>query len=315
MQIILPQQILIPKKVYIGDTAELRCTFNSPNPQLKELIAGETIELPLLNQTDIEESQFAIPHKDYEIKKISLSPAGVDFYQFTITFVPWKTGELKLPPMEIEGTDLILELQPVQIVSLVSTDSTNTTTLKDSAAPLLLPGTAYKLYGTLAAFIIFLIILIRIIVKRKSLIFYINTRRLLRKYKKNKKQTLKELKNIASSASAGERTKISSRDNAEKIQKIIRNYLEIRFDYPFTHSATSELMKGWQFSTSGLLSDTKEEAFGDIAASFIRMDYIRYSKNGRFTEGELQQLISMLSDRIEILEKEDKPEGEQHAKL
>ena len=313
MQIILPQQILIPKKVYIGDTAELRCSFNTPNTQISNLVAEGAVELPLLNQTDIEESQFAIPHKDYEIKKITLSSAGVDYYQFTITFVPWKTGELKLPPMEIEGTGLILELQPVQIVSLVSTDSSSTTTLKDSAAPLLLPGTAYKLYGSLAAFVIFLIILIRIIVKRKSLLFYINTRRLLSKYKKNKKQTLKQLKSIAGSAK--ENTKNSSRDNAEKIQKIIRNYLEIRFDYPFTHSVTSEMMKGWQLSTSGLLSDAKEEAFGDIAASFVRMDYIRYSKNGRFTEGELLQLVSMLSDRIEILEKEDKPEGEQNAQL
>ena len=305
MQIIIPQQILIPKKVYIGDTAELRCTFNSPNPQIKKLISEGSTELPLLNQTDIEESQFSIPHKDYEIKKITLSSAGVDYYQFTITFVPWKTGELFLPPMEIEGTGLILELQPVQIVSLVSTDSTNATTLKDSAAPLLLPGTAYKLYGALTFFILFMIILIRIIVKRKSLLFYFNNRRLLRKYKKNKKQTLKQLKKLTPSD--------SDKANAEKIQKIIRNYLEVRFDYPFTRSVTSEMMKGWQLVSSGLLSDKKEDAFGDIAASFIRMDYIRYGKNKSFSEGELLELISMLSSRIEILEKEDKPEGDVNA--
>ena len=155
MQTILPQQILVPKKVYIGDTAELRCSFNNPNPFLKQLVSNGTTELPLVSQTDSGESHFAIPHKDYEIKKITLTPAGVDYYQFTVTFVPWKTGELHFPPMEIEGAELILEFQPVQIVSLVSTDSANATTLHESAAPLLLPGTAYKLYGTLAASCIF----------------------------------------------------------------------------------------------------------------------------------------------------------------
>ena len=41
MQIITSQQILVPKKVYIGDTAELRCTFNSPDAALKALTRSE----------------------------------------------------------------------------------------------------------------------------------------------------------------------------------------------------------------------------------------------------------------------------------
>ena len=301
MQIISPQQVLVPKKVYIGDTAELRCTFNSPSPQLKQLTAAGTAELPLVSQSE----------KDFAIKKITLSPAGVDYYQFTITFVPWKTGDLTFSPMEIEGSDVILEFQPLQIVSLISTDSANATTLHDSAAPLLLPGTAYKLYGSLAAFIIILIVIIRIIVKRKSLLFYFNQKKLLRKYKKNRKQTLKLLKKLESAAPK------QARDAAEELQKIMRNYLEVRFDYPFTRSVTSELMKGWQTATGGLLSDAKTEAFGEIAASFIRTDYIRYSKRGAFKEGELAQIIKNLSTQIEILESLEKPEketeGEAHA--
>ncbi len=296
MQIISPQQVLIPKKVYIGDTAELRCTFNSPSPQLKQLTAAGIAELPLVSQSE----------KDFAIQKITLSPAGVDYYQFTITFVPWKTGDLTFPPMEIEGSDVILEFQPLQIVSLISTDSANATTLHDSAAPLLLPGTAYKLYGSLAAFIIILIVIIRIIVKRKSLLFYFNQKKLLRKYKKNRKQTLKLLKKLEASSSK------KARDAAEELQKIMRNYLEVRFDYPFTRSVTSELMKGWQTATGGLLSDSKTEAFGEIAASFIRTDYIRYSKRGAFKEGELAQIIKNLSTQIEILEATE-PEGEASA--
>ena len=282
MQTITAQQILVPKKVYIGDTAELRCTFNSPDTTLKTLTSQGT--------TLLSTGSFDTKDSDYVIKNVNLSPAGVDFYQLTITFVPWKTGDLQFPPMTIENSQLILEFQPVQIVSLISTDSSNTTTLHDSAAPLLLPGTAYKLYGTLAGFIIILIVLIRLIIKRKSLLFYITQKRLIRKYKKNKKKTLKLLKQA---------------DSAEQLQKIMRNYLEVRFDYPFTRCVTSELMNGWQAATAGLLSAEKTEAFGEIVSGFVRTDFIRYSKRGTFKEGELRELIKKLCEQIEILEEGD----------
>lgn len=295
MATISPQQILIPKKVYIGDTAELRCTFNSPDPFLKQLTSSGTAELPLVSQS-------TEPQEEYVIKNISLSPSGIDFYQLTITFIPWKTGDLLFPSMEIENSDIVLEFQPIQIVSLIANENTNTSTIRDTAAPLLLPGTTYKLYGTLSVFVIFLIICIRIILKRKNILFYINQKRLLKKYKKNKKQTIRNLYKIADEAEAA---KIDDQTAAENLQKSLRTYLEIRFDYPFTHTVASEIMQGWQTATGGLLSDTKTEAFGNIAASFIRTDFIRYSKNGKFEENELINLIEKIISQIQILEQNE----------
>lgn len=295
MATISPQQILIPKKVYIGDTAELRCTFNSPDPFLKQLTSSGTAELPLVSQS-------TEPQEEYVIKNISLSPSGIDFYQLTITFIPWKTGDLLFPSMEIEGSDIVLEFQPIQIVSLIAIENTNTYTIRDTAAPLLLPGTTYKLYGTLSVFVIFLLICIRIILKRKNILFYINQKRLLKKYKKNKKQTIRNLYKIADEAEAA---KIDDQTAAENLQKSLRTYLEIRFDYPFTHTVASEIMQGWQTATGGLLSDTKTEAFGNIAASFIRTDFIRYSKNGKFEENELINLIEKIISQIQILEQNE----------
>lgn len=295
MATISPQQILIPKKVYIGDTAELRCTFNSPDSFLKQLTSSGTAKLPLVSQS-------TEPQEEYVIKNISLSPSGIDFYQLTITFIPWKTGDLLFPSMEIEGSDIVLEFQPIQIVSLIANENTNTSTIRDTAAPLLLPGTTYKLYGTLSVFVIFLIICIRIILKRKNILFYINQKRLLKKYKKNKKQTIRNLYKIADEAEAA---KIDDQTAAENLQKSLRTYLEIRFDYPFTHTVSSEIMQGWQTATGGLLSDTKTEAFGNIAASFIRTDFIRYSKNGKFEENELINLIEKIISQIQILEQNE----------
>ncbi len=287
MAIISPQQILVPKKVYIGDTAELRCTFNNGSETLKQLVANGVSELSLVSQNTT----------DYDIKSITISPAGVDFYQISVTFIPWKTGELQFPALNIEGSDLTIEFQPVQIVSLVSTDSNNATTLRETASPLLLPGTTYKLYGALTAFIILLIVLIRIIVKRKSILFYFANQKLLRRYKKNKKQTIRSLRQIQDES--------DDTVAAEKIQKLMRNYLEVRFDYPFTRSATSEIAKGWLTATGGLLSETKEEAFGEIAAGFIRTDFIRYSQDAHFLENEKSELIQNLIKQIDILETEE----------
>ncbi|MBP5519924.1 MAG: hypothetical protein J6X84_05035 [Treponema sp.] len=298
MQTITAQQILVPKKVYIGDAAELRCTFNNPDANLKELVKNGT--------TEISES-VELFSNDFDIKSITISQTGVDFYQLTINFIPWKTGELQFEPLAIPETELLLEFQPIQIVSLISTEGANATTLRDSAAPLLIPGTAYKLYGSLSGFIIFLIILIRIIVKRKSIIFYLNNKKLLRKYKKNKKQALRQLRQIA------ENHKLSDLAAAENIQRILRNYLEVRYDYPFTKAAASEIAKGWLEVTGGILSDEKTDALNDISAAFIRTDYIRYSKNGTFNPEEKNELIEQISNRIEILEKEEKPEGENNA--
>ena len=297
MAIISSQQILVPKKVYIGDTAELRCNFNNGSEVLKQLVAGGTAELPLVSQTTI----------DYDIKSITLSPAGVDFYQLSITFIPWKTGELQFPSLNIENSDLSIEFKPIQIVSLVSTDSNNATTLRDTASPLLLPGTAYKIYGALTAFVILLIVIIRIIIKRKNILFYFANQRLLRRYKKNKKQTIRSLRLL--------QNETDDTVAAELIQKTLRNYLEVRFDYPFTRAATSEIAKGWQTATGGLLSDTKENAFGEIAAAFIRTDFIRYSQSSRFQEKEKDELILNIIKQIEILETEEQEKSSTDRRL
>ncbi len=64
-------------------------------------------------------------------------------------------------------------------------------------------------------------------------------------------------------------------------------------------------MPGFYKATKGLLSSQKEEAFGDIAASFVRTDYIRYSNRGAFKDGEKKEIITNLINKIEILETEE----------
>lgn len=279
------QQILVPKSVYIGDTAELRCTFNYNSDSLKELTQNGEVVLSTDNFLD------KVNFQDYEIKNISIIPAGVDFYQLTITFVPWKTGEIQFPSYLIDNKPI--EFDPVNIVSI--TEQNSITSLKDSTAPLLLPGTTYKLYSILIVFILLLILIIRCIVRHEQISFYMKNQKLKRKYKKNVKNTQKKLMALSMSA-------LSSKEIASEIQKIMRNYLEVRFEYPFTKAVTSELMRGFLKATGGLLPEEKNLAFQDIVCSFIRTDFIRYSENADFQSEEKDKIVANLIEYIAIIE-------------
>ena len=203
MQTISPQQILVPKKVYIGDTAELRCTFNSPEQLLKSITKNGTTEL--LGEEFIQ-SEDLLNSADFDIQSIKFSPAGVDYYQLSIIFTPWKTGSIQFSPLTITGSQaeetgmpdqsVIISFQPLQIVSLITSESTAANSLRGIQNPLLLPGTTYKLYSAIAIFLVVLIISIRLIVKHESIAFFISSQKLKYKYKKNRKRTIKQLKRI-----------------------------------------------------------------------------------------------------------------------
>ena len=168
------QQILLPKKVYIGDSAELRCTFNSNSLDLKNFCGNETKTLSL--------NAFEAPadSQNYIIQNISLSCVGVDYYQLSITFVPWKTGSIHFPVYNVSSNfdsanaltsftpadQIEIAFEPVEIVSIV--EQNQVTGLSPSAPPMLLPGTTYKLYTVLILFVILILLLIRSITKREQ---------------------------------------------------------------------------------------------------------------------------------------------------
>ena len=279
------QQILVPKQVYIGDKAELRCTFSTAEKIQAEGFCSE------------------LDYSQYDIKNVQLLPSGNNYYTLTITFIPWRTGEISLPDysLSIEGSEagsssegFIIHFNPVSIVSITEKDSI--TTLRDSASPLLLPGTIYKLYGSLVALIIILIIGIRLIVKHKDVAFFVKNLILAVKNNSNRRKTIKQLNKLAKN------TQLADNDAAAEIQKIMRTYLEKRFNFPFSKTVSSEMYKSFMQITQGLLAEEKESAFEDIVTAFVRTDYIRYSSASSFNDGEKEALIKKLIEDIVALE-------------
>lgn len=274
------QQVLVPKQVYIGDRAELRCTFSTAAKIKAEGFCGE------------------LDYNQYDIKDVKLQPSGVNTYTLTIAFVPWRTGDIIIPDYrlseEVSSDEMIIHFNPVNIVSLTQKDSI--TTLRDSASPLLLPGTIYKLYGSLIAAILILIVGIRLIVKHKDVAFFITRLVSSAKNNSNRRRTIKQLGKIAKN------TQLSDNESAAEIQKTLRTYLEKRFDYPFSKTVSSELSAAFTKLTGGLLSEEKQDAYDDIVIAFVRTDYIRYSSASKFNDDEKPVLIKKLIDDIVTIE-------------
>lgn len=285
-------QVLVPQNVYIGDTAELRVSFVSEKAE--KLLKGQSsVELPLSNFT--EELNF----QEYQIEKINLITSGPNNYTFVITFIPWKTGNIKFPQYALMSEEnLELKFENVSISSLIKDESVG---LQGQNAPLLLPGTVYKIYGILVGVILVLLILIRLIVKRDSVAASIKKRKLIKKYKKNKKETLKNLGKLL------KKNEISDVDFAAEIQRLIRNYLEVRFEVPFTKTVSSEIKGKYLFAVESA-SEQKVCAIECIQKIFCQTDIIRYGQKSfginktSFLEKEKETLVEQLIQSIETLE-------------
>ncbi|MBQ5570803.1 MAG: hypothetical protein IIT45_10235, partial [Treponema sp.] len=122
-------QILIPKEVYVGDTAELRFSFNAP----VDLFAGVPAEKINDGELLLSTENPAFKMQNYDVKQISLRLIGRT-YTLSLVFVPWVTGSIKFPPFdlnalihsetkvsipeELADKPFVIELQNVEVLSL-----------------------------------------------------------------------------------------------------------------------------------------------------------------------------------------------------
>lgn len=126
----LPDPVLLPRDVYVGDVAELVFYHEIAVPdQIRE--SGVTVSGDHFTDTD-----------EYHIEEVSLTWQG-SAAEIRIRFVSWKTGVIELPP--IDSGYGIIEVPPVTIASIVDRDGI--TSPAPARSPLLIPGTTWMLYG------------------------------------------------------------------------------------------------------------------------------------------------------------------------
>ena len=279
------QQTVFPKSVYIGDRTELRCSFKH---EAAVPVASVSLDC------------FITPpdYSLYDISSVTIQEAGQGYYTLVLSFVPWHTGKITFPDFELPEIGVI-HFDDITVLSLVEQQGVQG--LKGYAPVLLLPGTAYKIYAGIAAFVILLIVFIRLMVKRQAIIFWAKNLKLRRRYARNKRIAVKQLKGLCSKD-------LSHSELSTQLQKIMREYLEVRLAYPFTRTLTSEMNLAFDKATGSLADENREAAFEDIIGAFVRTDYIRFSasKSAVFAEGEFVQLVNNLIADITAIEEEPK---------
>lgn len=300
----ITQHMMNPKIAYIGDKVVLSCSFNIDSQILTDFTSLESSHnLPSSFFTE------EIDSSKIEITNVNLVRSGLNYYTLSIDFIPWTTGEIAFPSYDIgfavggKENEFVIPFEKEFVTSI--TEQNSITQLDSFEAPVLLPGTHYKLYGFIIFFLILAIISLRLLIKHKAVAEFFREKIKLYRYKKNRNQTEKKLKQIISS-------EISDSQAAQQIQSIMRTYLEYRYNYPFLNTVSSQILIGFnrlaEYNPS-FMEDDKIEAAEQIAQVFIRTDYVRYSKNGAFSEGERESLINLLLENIKALEVEQKKES------
>lgn len=126
--------VLVPREVYVGDTAEFSFTTGAFNGVLE---AGAEANVP---------DESISVSADATVSSI-LVRRDASFSTVTVRFIPWSTGLLRLPAFTLKKIRVIPP--PVRIYSIV--EKTGINELEPPRSPLLVPGTTLILYAFVAA--------------------------------------------------------------------------------------------------------------------------------------------------------------------
>ncbi len=268
-------QVMIPRQVFLGDTAQLQYSFTTPEDIFSEL--SETTSDFQNIKLDFSSSEFDSLKEKCTILEATIERSGIT-YIITISFIPWKTGTIEFPQFNLFDTvgnskssrSFIISFQNVTIESLA--EKTDSTALCSPSAPVTLPETNYILWLLIASIVFFILLCAFLIAKspkiaarikkiKRSLIFLNN--RILTKFRlfmlsRNKK--------------------ISDLEFCIAWQKIIRSYLTLRLAKNFSCIPSSAVSKAIH---SAFYADTKEfipiNFISSLSLLFKRTDYIKFA--------------------------------------
>lgn len=291
----LSSSVLIPMEIYVGDLAELRCFLETQLLLLPEDQSHDSIQI----EYDISDAT------DFSIVKLELSKAEGG-YDLRIFFIPWKPGNLTLPDIDMKvfpsvakiiqnSNPVILTLPSVEVASIAA--KLQETSLRKPAAPLLIPGTIYVVYGIILVFIILLILLIIIWVKFRNISFFFKNIAIRLRFLKNCRKIIKRLKKL-------ERKACSHKEFAEILSKIIKDYLFKRFGISFSSSTTTEIPVLFEEIFAGTLSNEQQDGIDKICGILHRCDYIRYAPQAKMEPEERFSIIALTKEIIFSFEKE-----------
>lgn len=275
-------QVLMPLEVYVGDHAEIRYTFRSA---IDFFSGDKSIEIKELK------NPFIGLEDNFSVVKAELYQNDMD-YTLRFVIIPWKTGTISFPSFNLnsalgiksksaasDGTEdssafstvpeFYVALYPIQIKSIV--EKTDNHQMMPPVPPIIIPGTTYVIFLIALGAIICLIIFFRVLLKFNSIKNKWKIYLKKRAYKRNAEDALKKIKKLYKN------TKSSDIEFCTGLQNITRNYLEFRFDYRFTAISSSKFRSAFEKVCFGDIPSEIAFSVEDLAAMFVRTDYIRYA--------------------------------------
>jgi hypothetical protein len=304
-------QVVLPKKIYVGDVAEIRVSFSSGIDFFADLPATQAERKLSLSNLG-----FDTDNEDFLLKDAILRRTELN-YTLILFVMPWNTGEIKIPSINLTAGIYTDEKMPFVIpIETFTVSSILTKGVESSMVPpvppLLIPGTTYFLYGFIILFIVFLIFFFRLLFNWSKLVGKIKNYKLKKTYIQNKKFTLKQLKKLEKKYS-----KILDKEFCTELVLIIRNYLKVRYGQSFDSIPTSKLMKEFNKLTADTMSDSAIENVEELISVFYRADYIRFAAgsidskrlpvqefSAELQDGEAKKLVNQIRKIINCFEGE-----------
>lgn len=238
--------ILIPREVYVGDTAEFSFSSGAFASVLEDgtLFALPPNEIPASDAVDV--------------KSILVSQHG-QTASVTIRFVPWASGVIRLPSFKLKGVAVTPPV--VRIGSLI--EKTGKTAIEPPRSPLLVPGTTWILYGLIAAILVATVAGIVVAVR---LARYLLQSPLRRQAGRRAAILFRELKNLERKAG-----KISFDSWYAAFALSVRRYFGAYCDGDF-----GALLSSTGTEISSRVRDLDASLASSVASLFSAMDEIRF---------------------------------------
>ncbi|MCR5400756.1 MAG: hypothetical protein K6E78_04095 [Treponema sp.] len=295
-------QFLIPKRIYVGDIAELNYNFRSSlelfeeNPEENE------------KNLDIFSLPFSCDTEDFTLHSLILKRNG-EIYTAVFKFTPWVTGYVTIPPFDLlsvmgkkSAVPLEIKSQSIAVQSILASGTESE--LKPCAGPLLLPGTIYFVWGMLILFALLLALLVIIFIHREKIVSGIKNLALLSFYARNAQRALRELKRLEAKSE-----KFSAVEFSLLFQKILRKYLSGRLGLSFDSITSSKITSTCDQAFGGFLEGERLEAVEEVEGLFKRADYVRFAgKNQLLDSKERNYFIQTSRKLIMLFEKNNSKE-------
>jgi hypothetical protein len=279
---------LIPRDVYVGDTAVMRYTFAVPRGQT-QLAEDDAIKITPDDARVFEESGVTV-------KTMSLFSQNESEYTLEISFAAWKTGVILIPPFVIPFENKSNSLGEISIPPLVVASLAQTlgeTQMRPFLPPLLVPGTTYLLAAVFICAPLASVALA--ILARKGIIFPLHSRF---KFSRGAKKALKKIKNLSARAEF-----MDDAECARETALVAREYLANRFLSRYTALTADET--GIRLSRENEPPGTIEQARAAVVPLLRRCDLVRFAPDD-FPLDERKAMIQSAKKIILLFERAEK---------